>query len=377
MTHDPNDRASAALYRLLAEAVHGGQAKVDALLALMQRTVFVVPWPGQTEGYRTLVNSTGVAALPIFTERDQLEVACRRYGWLAADGSAPATEIGARQAFHYARTQALAFVVVDIAADHCIEVGREELEPLLSPAARRESSGPFAGAGRISSTLMRAVRPGRPTPAPGTIEAPIRAPTPPPGSLAAARPPSSPGTMARPGSSPGTEPAAATAAAATAGPETSPGTLPAARPGTSPGTLPAARPGTSPGTLPAARPGTSPGTLPAARPDAAASPGTVLASAPLGAPAEPPTDALLDALEAVLRDYPEVEWACVGSHASAAAAVGLRVDPRVRQRVDEIASRLAGASAPGSLPVVLLDDPPHVRAARADALVFYPWRRRA
>ncbi|MDQ3036509.1 MAG: SseB family protein, partial [Myxococcota bacterium] len=169
MTQDPHDRPNAALYRLLAEAVHGGQAKVDAMIALMQRTVFVVPWPAGADGYRTLVNSQGVAALPLFTDRDELETASRRYGWLAPDGSAPATEMGARQAFHYALTQSLAFVVVDIAADHCVEIAREEFEPLLSPAARRDSSGPFAGAGRISSTLMRSVRSGRPTPAPGTV----------------------------------------------------------------------------------------------------------------------------------------------------------------------------------------------------------------
>lgn len=343
MTQDPNDRPNAALYRLLAEAVHGGQAKVDALLALMQRTVFVVPWPAGVDGYRTLVNSQGVAALPIFTEREELETASRRYGWLASDGSSPAAEIGARQAFHYALTQSLAFVVVDIAADHCIEVGREEFAPLLSPAARRESSGPFAGAGRISSTLMRAVRPGRATPAPGSIESPIRAPTPPPGSLAPT-----------PGSSPGTF----------------------GRPPTSPGTEPAARPGTSPGTLAAARPGTSPGTLPAARPAVAvAVPGMVLGSAALEAPPEMPSDDLLGALEPVLRDYPEIEWACIGA-SGVDTVVGLRVDPRVRSRVEEIAGRIATAAAPTPMPVVLLDDPQHLRAARADAVVFYPWRRR-
>ena len=163
MTGEIQDRQTAALYRLLAEGAQGGQAKVDALLALMQRTVFVVPWGAGAEGYRTLVNSQNVVALPVFTERDQLETAARRYGWLAADGSAPAVEVGARQALHYARSNQLAFVVVDIAADHALEVSREELEPLLTPAARRESSGPFAGAGRISSTLMRAVKPSRAT----------------------------------------------------------------------------------------------------------------------------------------------------------------------------------------------------------------------
>ncbi|AKF03376.1 SseB family protein [Sandaracinus amylolyticus] len=329
MRDAPHDRQTAALYRLLSEAAHGGQAKVDALLALMQRTLFVAPWPAGTEGYRTLVNSQGIAALPVFTEREQLEAAARRYGWLAADGSVPAIEIGARQAFHYARAQTLAFVVVDIAAEHGLEVAREELEPLLSPAARRESSGPFAGAGRISSTLMSKVRPHTQTPTPGSIESPIRAATPPPGSLPSARSAtgSSPGTIARP---------------------------------------PTPASGSSPGTL--RRPS---GSLLVAPTE----PGTVLASAKLGAPVAPIDEALLEALEPVLRAFPEVEWACLGT-LDRDPVIGLRVDSRMRQRVEEIASHVATAASPATLPVVLLDDPQDMRAARADALVFYPWRRR-
>jgi hypothetical protein len=345
VTHDPSNPQNAALHRLLQEATNGGQAKVDALLALMQRTVYVAPWPAGVDGYRTLVNSTGVAALPMFTDRAQLETAARRYGWLGPDGGIPSVEVGSRQAFHYARAQSLAFVVVDIAADHCVEVSREEFEPLLSAAARRESSGPFAGAGRISSTLMNAVKPAsRNTPAPGTLEPVIRAPTPPPGSL--------------PGSRPGT----------------SPGTLAAARPATPP------RPISSPGVLPSEDRVTVPdavrrpssGSLQRVAPTGA--PGTVLASATLAEPPGTPSDDLLERLEAVLRDYPEVEWACVGS-AEGRAVLGLRVDPRVRQRVEEIAGRTAGAAGM-PLPIVLLDEPAHLRAARSDALVFYPWRRR-
>lgn len=354
MAYDPHERQTAALHRLLAEAAHGGQAKVDALIALMQRTVFVVPWPAGVEGYRTLVNSTGVAALPLFTERAQLETAARRYGWLATDGSIPAVEIGSRQALHYARAQGLVFVVVDIAADHCVEVTRDEFEPLLSPAARRESSGPFAGAGRISSSLIQAVRPSaRSTPAPGSLEPAIRAPTPPPGSLPAAP---------RLGTSPGTLPAAS-----------SPGTLTAPRPSANPESSAPERI-TAPLESSRMRPSRSPSsTLPRVGPTPTL-PGTVLPSTKLGPPPHAPSDALLEKLEAVLRDYPEIEWACAGQ-ASSGAVIGLRVEPRVRQRVDEIAGRIASAVG-HALPVVLLDDPGDLRAARSEALVFYPWRRR-
>ncbi|MCZ7683630.1 MAG: hypothetical protein M5U28_34605 [Sandaracinaceae bacterium] len=72
----------------------------------------------------------------------------------------------------------LSYVVVDIAAQHALELTREEFEPLLSASARRDSQGPYAGAGKISSSLIRAVRP---TPPPGSLTAP-EAEIPPPAS---------------------------------------------------------------------------------------------------------------------------------------------------------------------------------------------------
>ncbi|HJL19999.1 MAG TPA: hypothetical protein RMH99_30320, partial [Sandaracinaceae bacterium LLY-WYZ-13_1] len=180
------DPQLAAFHRLIADAHQGGQAKVDALVALVQRTVFVVPWPGGIEGYRTLVNSEGVAALPIFTELPQLEEAARRFGWLDAQQQAPRAEVGARAALNYALRENLTYVVIDIAAEHALEITGEEFEPLLSPAARRDSSGPYAGAGKVSSSVLRAVRP---TPPPGSVPAARMHPTPSPGSLKAPRVP--------------------------------------------------------------------------------------------------------------------------------------------------------------------------------------------
>jgi hypothetical protein len=369
LTQDTNERPHAAFYRLLHEAAQGGQAKVDALIALMQRTVFVVPWPGEIEGYRTLVNSQKIAALPIFTERSELDTAARRYGWLSPDGTAPAVEIGAREAFHHARNQGLMLVVVDIAADHCVEVSRDEIEPLLSASARRESSGPFAGAGRLSSTLMRTVKAGsRATPPPGTLEPAIRAPTPPVGSLRAAErvaPPSEP--TPPPGVDRGDAPRRR---------DETPGVL--RRGDTAPGTPSSMRPAAprepiappdrrTPVRMPSA-------VLPAVGPAPTMS-GVVRPSARLAPATAVPTDELLDQLEALLRAYPEVEWACVGATAEG-PALGLRIDARVRQRVDEIAARIATATMPTPAAAVLLDDPQHFRAAKSEALVFYPWRRK-
>ena len=316
-----NDAQLAAFHRLLADAHHGGQAKVDALVALSQRTVQVVPWPGTIEGYRTLVNSEGVAALPIFTDLEQLEEAARRFGWLDAQGHAPRAEIGARAALNYARGQNLSFVVVDIAAAHALEIAAAEFEPLLTPAARRDSSGPYAGAGRISSSLIQAVRP---TPPPGGG----RGSTPPPPGSRGLTPP--PGSLAAP-----------SRADADDGFTSSVGFTPAA--------------------------------------DARFGGGTAARIEPL---AGEPSDALYEALTTVLRSYPEVEWACLVSASrgptAAVPTIGVRVDTGFRQRVNELVGELrrAGDAQHAALDVLLLDDAELMRSARAQGIVFYPWRKK-
>ncbi len=315
-----NDPQLAAFRRLLDDAHQGGQAKVDALVALAQRTVFVVPWPGGIEGWRTLVNRDGVAALPLFTDAATLEEAARRYGWLDARAEAPRAEVGARAALNYAVRESLAFVVIDIASPHALEVSRKEFEPLLTPAARRDSSGPYAGAGRISSSLIRAVRP---TPPPlHATDAVSMHPTPPPGSLSAPRvpevqPPKDVGFTVSTGFND-------SAKAATFGGGTS----------------------------------------------------VTLSGLP-----SPPTAALLDALTAVLRGFPEVEWACMAQASrgptKSVPTVALRVDDGFRQRVNEIIADVRGAAEANgaSVDVLLLDDKALTRSARAQGYAFYPWRK--
>lgn len=303
----------------MADAQQGGQAKVDALLALAQRTVFVVPWPRAEDGLRTLVSSSGESALPIFSDAGELTHAVDRFGWRGPDGGIPSREVGSREALRYARERNLAYVVVDIAADHSMEISREEIEPLLTPAARRDSTGPFSGAGRVSSTLMRAVKP---TPHNIPAASPIDAPrTSIPHSIHAPPP-------GQPASSPGTVPSVHTAA-------------------------------TAPGTI-AAEP---------AGPPVALQPSTRM-----GAPMGTIEDSLLDRLDHALRDFPEVEFACVGS-VSGHNAFGLRVDARMRKRLEQLGAALGKVAPPGAA-FHLLDDPEHFRAARAEALVFFPWRRR-
>ena len=297
----------AAFHRLLTDAHRGGQVKVDALLALSQRTVFVVPWPGGIEGYRTLVNSDGVAALPLFSDSAQLEEAARRYGWLDASSEAPRVEIGARAAFNYADGQNLSFVVVDIAADHALEIGAEEFKPLLSAAARRDSSGPYAGAGRISSTLIQAVRPTPPPETPRAVPVPR---------VGATESEASEGFTASTGFD-------ATSEARFGG-------------------------------------------------------GSGARIQPLS---EDAPDELYDALSVVIRDFPEVEWACLCQVArgpsDASPGIGVRVDTGFRQRINDIIGglRTAGEAQGAALQVILLDDPELMRSARAQGVVFYPWRK--
>lgn len=336
--------------RLLADAREGGSAKVDALLALAQRTVFVVPWPKTEDGWRTLVSSGGESALPIFSDRSQLESAATRFGWLAPDGSAPTLEVGSRDTLRYARDRNLSYVVVDIAADHSIEISQAEIEPLLSPAARRESAGPFSGAGKVSSTLMRAVK-ATPTPM-QAADGRIDKRTPPPGSLPAGSLGSTgldkltpaPGTLQAVGLDKRTPP---------------PGSVPAV-----PTALPAPPPGQTPRSSGAVK----------ALPVAEGPPLAVLPTTRIGAAIGAIEDAVLDRLDAVLRDYPEVEFGCIGG-LSGKNVLGLRVDARMRKRIEALAAAL-GAVAPAGLEVVLLDDADHFRAARAESLVFFPWRRR-
>jgi hypothetical protein len=317
------ERQNEAMVRLLADAAQGGQAKVDALVALSQRTVWVVPWGGGIEGYRTLINSSGLAALPVFTSIKELEEACQRFGWLDPSGQAPRLEIGARQSFTYARSTSLGFVVVDIASEHSLEITSDELAPLLTN--RQESQGPFAASGRVGSDLIAAVGKQR-------------------SSQTNLRPIDATGATAQ--------------------------QLPQTRPATPPMGVRAVAPAEPPVTLPT-------GALPP-KPEASSAgfviplPDGVHASTRFAAPFTTPEEAMLDRLEAILRGYPEVEWACLGI-ANGTSAIGLRIDARIRNRVGDLATSVQQV---GQLAVVVLDDMAHFKSAKSEAFVFFPWRRK-
>ncbi len=358
------DGALAAFRRLLVEASHGGQAKVDAIVALSQRTVHVATWMPTHDGFRTVINADGQSALPVFTGLDELRRAAQRFGWTDPSGAVASQEVGARQALRYVLSQDLSFVVVDIASAHAMEIDRAEVEPLLGSMGKRDSTGPFAAVGRISSSMLEAVE----------------------SQQGSARPSSSP-RIVRSGSVP-----SLTVAATPRDDSTLEIALPTAR-----ATVEEARkfgetPRTGEIALPAggivaarAAAGMAGGVAQAAPSAASAPPSATFGSGSsvrIEVLADPPDDDLLAALADVLRGYPEVEWAALFGAARGPApmqpTVGLRVDTAYRARVNEImaAIRESGDDAGAALDVLLLDDAQLMRQARAEALVFFPWVRK-
>src|SRR5690348_1241890 len=112
------EAGAAALRRLLAEAGSGGQAKLDALTALSQRTLFVPTWGG--DELRTVSSSNGVSALAVYLDEAALNDASVRFGWAAPDGSVPHKELGARAALGHALAQNL-LLIVDLGLPHALE----------------------------------------------------------------------------------------------------------------------------------------------------------------------------------------------------------------------------------------------------------------
>lgn len=319
--HSAGDMSGAgdeAFVRLLADARDGGQSRVDALVALSQRTLYVPTWLPGDDAFRTVVSSAGVAALPVFATLQSVEETSRRFGWTTPDGRVPYREVGARGALGHAVAQNL-LVVVEMGTAHALEIEQEEIRPLLTQNSRRDPSGPFAATGKVQSAVTAAVA-ARQTRQSGSI--------PPPAPQQPASRAMTPAPVQQPSAS-----------------------------GTRPMTT------RSPSGYPLSM---EPITVGA----------QTIAHLKLT-----PTDALLDGLSDVLRGYPEVEWACLALVSSAAQpevpAVMIRIDSTFRTRVGEINAGIAAAakSLGTELRTVLLDDPTLMRAARSVGKPFFPWRK--
>jgi hypothetical protein len=95
-----------------------------------------------------------------------------------------------------------------------------------------------------------------------------------------------------------------------------------------------------------------------------------------------PSDELFEAFTTVLREYPEVEWACVvraeSGHGPSRPSVALRIEPAFRRHLAEISRRLEEVSAEHGevYEALVLDTPEQMKQARNVGLPFYPWRKK-
>lgn len=155
---DPVDERDVdAFLRLLVEGLKGPRSKSEALEALAGTRVWLATWEPRAEGFRTLINGEGEEALAVFSSEKELMHAAARFNWLDPDGSIATHESMGSDIVRHAWTREYAFLVVDIAATHSLEFGREELRTVLRELDR---TGPF-----------RTSRP----PAPGPVETTTKA----------------------------------------------------------------------------------------------------------------------------------------------------------------------------------------------------------
>ncbi len=325
MRNEEEDRHLRALYRLLSEAAQGSDsAREDALAALCLRSLWAPTWGDEDRGFRTLLNSNGESALPLFTSRETLEHAARRFGWKLAGQDTPARSIEGREGIQYALGRGLQFVVFDIAEEHAVEVGRDELPRVLADAANRL---------RTAATV--APVPPKPTPPKedthfAGADAKRISSVPPPREEPAAPPP--------PASVPQEPPATAREPAPSPSPQ-------------------------------------------AEEAHASATFGSGASITVLAWP-EPPTDELVNELSRVFRTYPEVEWASLLLTARGpvepAPTVAIRIMPDYRTRTREILrdARQAAEKAGVTLDVLPVDEASLIRRIRATGLAIYPWRSR-
>jgi hypothetical protein len=85
-------------------------------------------------------------------------------------------------------------------------------------------------------------------------------------------------------------------------------------------------------------------------------------------------DEALAAIAEVLRNFPEIEWACDLSNARGEPTIGVRVDPSFLTRVEQITEQSIAAVAPNELVVSVLTEPAKMRKARSEGTMFFPFK---
>lgn len=322
-----NDASIQAFRRLLLSANDDAQARVDAVVALSQRTLLVATFtsPMTPQAYRTLRREDQSEAIAVFTDRLYLEKTATRLQW----HDASSVEVGAPYLFRWMKNHHIDCLWVDPGEPHSTAFVLEEMEPLIPQPGRHEPAGPFASAGALPEQVKAQVRAKRLVRrtlelkdsfenemADGRLQSGARVSSMPP-------PPSESGHK------------------------------------------------------PPVRKKHSLEEL------VEQSTGSELI--PLMEPMQnPPHPAVLEAWWQVLEQYPEVEWACYASlitHEANAqtyhpVVLGLRIDKNYRVRVNEIAKACMQAVVHvyPKLTVVFIDSMGALEQAKNYATVFYPWK---
>ena len=171
--HTPRpDAATQSLRQTLLQAEDDAQ-RLRALEAIALRTIFAPTWSNSPEAVRTLTNSEGEHAMPLFSGLDTLQAAARRFGWTNGDGSLCYRELPAREVLRRARDQGVHYVVLDMFAEHATEFSCEEIADVLSrmpaaaPVARGAAPAPATRQAGMAQAPASAPKPrGQSKPAP-------------------------------------------------------------------------------------------------------------------------------------------------------------------------------------------------------------------
>lgn len=145
-----------ALQQALIAAANDPSERASAVHALRGASVWAATWPTDPATLRTLTNSNGVTALAVFSDEAELEEAAIRYAWLGVDGHVPSKHLHISEIVRFAKQHRAQLLVIDIAAEHALELDEGDMEllsanpstrpPAYQSMAPNTSSRPPAGA---------------------------------------------------------------------------------------------------------------------------------------------------------------------------------------------------------------------------------------
>ena len=145
---------------MLALAAADDDARSAALDALCERSVVAPTLSGSGDALRTLTNANGDKAMPLFSGKDTLQAAAKRFGWSSGDGAPAMRELSAREAMQSALVQGVQFVVFDVGAAHCVEFASDEVALMLAvkQARQRPAASPKPSPKPVAAASARKPR---------------------------------------------------------------------------------------------------------------------------------------------------------------------------------------------------------------------------